>query len=161
MDMGMYEFYFSCSKKPGKTVKSFSLNELRLKDKPKESVTVYRVECETGGMYTGRNNLNSYDDYRRVEDLNNTHPLPSDKMSKICIDESWIFGFESLKALYTWVNDTRVIKYLREQGYKISKYVVQGESVYKDDDRQLIFSLGSALKSDELPLMIYGPAAYV
>lgn len=160
MDMGMYESFF-CSKKPGKTVKSFSLNEIFLKDKPKESITIYRVEHETGGMYTGRNNLNSYDDYRRVEDLNNTHPLPSDNMSKICIDESWIFGFESLKALYTWVNDTRVIKYLREQGYKISKYVVQGESVYKDDDRQLIFSLGSSLKINELPLVTYGPAAYV
>lgn len=129
MDMGMYESYFSCSKKQGKTVKSFSLNELRLKDKPKESVTVYRVECETGGMYTGKNNLNNYSDYRKqVEDLNDKHPLPSDKMIKICIDEAWIFGFESLKALYTWVEDSRVIKYLRENGYKISKCVVQGET---------------------------------
>lgn len=160
MNIGMYESYF-CSKRPGKEVESFSLNELIIKDKPKESVTVYRVECETGGMYTGRNNLNSYDDYRRVEDLNNTHPLPSDKMSKICIDEAWIFGFESLKALYSWIRDSRVIKYLREQGYKISKYVVQGGLVYKDDERQLIFSLGSSLKINELPLTVYGPAAYI
>lgn len=113
-------------------------------------------------MYTGKNNLNSYDDYRKqVEDLHDKHPLPSVNMLKICRDESWIFGFESLKALYAWVEDSRVIKYLRENGYKISKYVVKGESVYKDDDRQLIFSLGSALKSDELPLSTYGPAAYV
>lgn len=161
MDMGMYESFF-CSKKPGKTVKSFSLNEIFLKDKPKESITIYRVEHESGGMYTGKNNLNNYSDYRKkVEDLKDKHPLPSDKMSKICIDESWIFGFESLKALYTWVEDSRVIKYLRENGYKISKYIVKGDSVYKDDDRQLIFSLGSSLKINELPLTVYGPAAYV
>lgn len=162
MDMGMFESYF-CSKKPGKTIKSFSsFNSVRLKDDTEESIAVYRVECESGGMYTGRNNLNTYEDYRKkVEDLYDKHPLPSDEMSKICINESWIFGFESLKALYAWVSDSRVIKYLRENGYKISKYIVKGESVYKDDDRQLIFSLGSALKSEELPLLTYGPAAYV
>lgn len=160
--MDIYESYF-CSKQPGRTVKSFSLNELVLKDEPKESITIYRVEHESGGgMYTGKKNLNHYTDYRRqMEDLEVKHPLPSDEMSKICIEDEWIFGFESLKALYTWVEDSRVIKYLRENGHKIIKYIVKGDSVYKDDDRQLIFSLGSSLKINELPLMVYGPAAYV
>lgn len=164
MVMGIYESYF-CSKKPGKEVKNFSWNDLTTKEKKvdyKEPDTVYRVEFEGGGMYTGKANLNCYDDYRKkMEDLHDKHPLPSDKMSKICIEDEWIFGFESLKALYTWVDDSRVIKYLRENGYKISKYIVQGKSVYKDDERQLIFNRGSALKVNELPLVTYGPAAYV
>jgi hypothetical protein len=124
---------------------------------------VYRVENSNGeGMYTGKKfNLNScpeYQNYRDFDDIDEDHhPLPSwDLLYES--NAGGKFGFESITAVYTWLYDEVWIKYLRENGYHIKKYLAT--DIFRDDERQLVFYVeDGAAPAAQYALSIYGPAA--